>query len=126
MPPSHIIIAPQFVDKEDRQSLEHILKGNNLKAKLLEKAEGSGTDLLNLLEERSSKAKFKANCHLGRVHAARLQRHHRRAHHDLYAFMKTYDDMKACLPRNISDEEEVEMINTIAFKSPEVRTNLTL
>ena len=39
----------------------------------------------------------------------------------LNTYMKTYEEKKACLAREISDQEEIEMINTIAFRSPETR-----
>ena len=39
----------------------------------------------------------------------------------LTKFLHDYETIKATQTRDISDEEELEMINTIAFKSPEVR-----
>ena len=124
--PNHIIVAPQFIEREDGRllrSLEYILEGNSLKAKLIEKADGSGTKLLELLEGRAAKAKFKAKA----VITAEFSKHvadgvrGELTMASLNAFMKVYEEKKACISREISDEEEVEMINTIAFRSPEIR-----
>ena len=124
--PSHIIVAPQFVEREDGRvlrSLEYILEGNSLKAKLTEKADGSGDALLESLEARAEAVKFKAKA----VITAEFTRHVSEGIRgeltmtSLNAFMKTYEEKKACLARDVSDQEEVEMINSIAFKSPETR-----
>lgn len=124
--PSHIIVAPHFIDKEDGRllkSLSYLIEGSIHANKLIDKADGSGEALLLALEDRASKAKAKGKA----VVAAEFARHvsdgvkGELTLPSLDLFIRTYQKLKINISRPISDEEELEMMNTVAFKSPEVR-----
>ena len=124
--PSHIIIAPHLISKEDGrvlESLEYVFGSSPAGPSLISKAQGSGEKLLDLLEKRGKAAQAKAKAVVN-AEFTRLVTDGVKGEltvTSLTKFLHDYETIKATQTRDISDEEELEMINTIAFKSPEVR-----
>lgn len=124
--PSHIIVSPYHIEEEDAKllkSLNFLIEGSIHTPKLLDRAEGSGEKLYALLEARAQKASAKAKA----VVAAEFSKHASTgvvgelSSESLTPFLTRYEDLKVNITRAITDEEEVEMINAQAFKSPEIR-----
>ena len=124
--PSHIIVSPYHIEEEDARllkSLGYLIEGSIHAPKLMDKAEGSGEKLYQLLEARAKKASAKAKA----VVAAEFAKHASNgvagelSTESLDLFLLKYEDLKINITRTITDEEEVEMVNAQAFKSPEIR-----